>query len=66
MNKLLPTLILLLFLSFNSSQAQTVLVFDNNTKLAINDANINIIKENYDNEVLYELLLLIENMKKLH
>ncbi|MFY7732422.1 MAG: TonB-dependent receptor [Bacteroidia bacterium] len=50
MNKLLPTLIILLFFGFNSSQAQTVLVFDNNTKLAINDANINIIKENYDNE----------------
>jgi hemoglobin/transferrin/lactoferrin receptor protein len=50
MNKLLPTLIILLFFGFNSSQAQTVLVFDNNTKLAINDANINIVKENYDNE----------------
>lgn len=48
MNKLLPTLILLLFLSFNSSQAQTVLIFDNNTKLAINDANINL--EQYGNE----------------
>jgi hemoglobin/transferrin/lactoferrin receptor protein len=50
MNKLLPALILLLFVKFNSSQAQTVLVFDKNTKLAINDANINIIQEYFENE----------------
>jgi len=50
MNKLLPTLILLLTLGLKLSQAQTVLVFDKNTKLAINDANINIVQEYFDNE----------------
>lgn len=50
MYKVILSLLLLLFLGLKSSQAQTVLVFDKNTKLAINDANINIVQEYYDNE----------------